>query len=310
MVNSRSIPSLYHLNRGVRMKIGLLTDSTCDLSQELIDRYKIEIVPLTLHFGEDVFQDMLELTGEIFFKKMKESIELPTTSQPSIGFFVKKYQHMSKNYDAIISIHLSGKLSGTCHSARMAAEQVSGVQIEVIDSLSASLGIGFLVMLAAKLIEAGRDINDIIKILKKSRDNISIYFTVNDLSYLERGGRISKTQAFFGSILNIYPLLSIPGDDGRILPYEKIRGKKRIAKKLSGLINTELSAANNAWVAFIHGLDEMNNYQYFKESVLNNISKTNGEYLNFSNWISPVLGCHTGPSVYGGVVIKGDFFEL
>ena len=204
------------------MKIGILTDSTCDLGPDLLERYGIEMVPLVINFSEEeVYRDKLDITNQEFFTKLVQAEKLPTTSQPAIGWFVDKYKEMAESYDAIISIHLAESLSGTCHSARMAANQVEDVRIEVIDSASASMGIGFQVLLARKLAEEGLEFEEIVERVKEMQKNLKIFFTVNDLSYLEKGGRIGKASAFLGSILNFYPILNISEKNGEILPIER-----------------------------------------------------------------------------------------
>lgn len=291
------------------MKIGLMADSTCDLSKVILERYNIKLVPLSIHFGETVYLDRVELGSEEFFAKLENSEELPTTSQPPIGIFVKKYEEMAAEYDAIISIHLSEKFSGTGKAARMAATQFDDLDIRVIDSRSVSLGTGYLVLLAARLISSGYGPDEIVEKIEKARDNIFIYFTVNDLSYLQKGGRIGKAQAFLGSILNVYPVLSLPGNSGEILPLEKARGKKKIIKRLVELAMEELEGVNNAWLGLIHGTN-LDVFNIFKEMLKNRLSeKESFEYRMDVKWISSVLGCHVGPSVYGIVIFKGDFLK-
>lgn len=290
------------------MKIGLLSDSTCDLNPDIIEKYNIGIVPLSIHFSEDeIYQDRFDIEGEDFFNKMIQSDILPTTSQPAIGLFIKKYQEMAKEYDVIISIHLSSKLSGTPEAAMMAANQLEEIDIRVIDSLSASYGIGFLVLLAARMIEKGYDIEEILKRLEEARKNTTIYFTVNDLTYLHKGGRIDKTQAFLGSVLNVYPIITL--DSGKMIPVEKVRGKRKIAKRISELTMKCLEGEEQAWFGFVHGTD-LNIYSYFRDLVEKQLKGYPLDYKIATNWISAVIGCHTGPSVYGLVILKGDFLKI
>lgn len=292
------------------MSIGLLVDSTCDLSSEIIAANNIEIIPLSIHFGEKIFLDREEISSEDFFAKLGDVEQLPTTSQPSIGSFVKKYEEMAKKYDKIISIHISGKLSGTVEAAQLAARQLNRLDINVIDSRSTSLGLGFLALYTADLIHKGLEYEEIINRVKEARNNISIYFTVNDLHYLEKGGRIGKAQAFLGSILNVYPILTLPGESGEILPFEKVRGKNKIKKRLIELALKEIDGENNALVGLIHGtnMKVFNSFQDLLNEKLDEIDAF--KYNLYKNWISPVLGCHVGPSVYGFVIIKGDFLKL
>lgn len=291
------------------MEIGLVTDSTCDLDYGVMKENEIEMVPLNIHFGEEVYKDIEEIKQDNFFKKMTEVEKLPTTSQPSVGAFKTKYDEMARRYDAVISIHLSSKLSGTCKSAIMAARQVDKTEIIVIDSLSASLGLGYLVLLAKKLIKEDKSPEEIELTLLEARKNISIYFIVNDLTYLEKGGRIGKAQAFLGSILNFYPILGLPGESGEVIPVEKTRGKKKITRKLVKLTEAELEDEKKSSLGLIHAT-ERKHFTSFRNQLAQVLDRLNIEVKISENWISSVLGCHVGPTVYGIVIFKGEILEL
>jgi DegV family protein with EDD domain len=291
------------------MNIGIITDSTCDLSQGVLEQHNIEYAPLSIHFGETVYLDRLELGSEEFFSRLEGSEVLPTTSQPSIGLFVEKYKEMARKYDAIISIHISEKLSGTVKSARMAAAQFDDLNIEVIDSRSTSLGLGFLVLLAAQLINSGFNLEEIVEKIRKARDNVKIFFSLDDLSFLQRGGRIGKAQAFLGSILNLCPLLILSGDKGEIMPLEKIRGKNKVNKRLLEIITEELRGEVDAWLGILHGTN-LANFENFKGMLRDKLADMNLKYRLETGWISSVLGSHTGPSAHGLVIFKGEFLTL
>lgn len=292
------------------MKIGLVTDSTCDLSPEYLEKLEIEMVPLTINFNEEeMYKDIIDISQENFLEKLVQADNLPTTSQPAIGWFVEKYQEMSEKYDYIISIHLSGKLSGTCKSAMMAAQQVENVQVEVIDSNSASFGIAYQVLYAKQMIEKGMEIGEIVDNVKKLQENIRIYFTVNDLNYLQKGGRIGKAQAFLGSVLNFYPILHIKGGEGEILPYEKLRGKNKIAKRMIELALEEADGEEQLSLGFVHA-SEMKHYNKFKNDLLEQLSNRGFDYVEKESFISSVIACHVGPSVYGIVLVKGEKLDL
>ena len=292
------------------MKIGIVTDSTCDLGSDLLEKHGIEMVPLIINFSEEeVYRDTLDITNQDFFARLVQVENLPTTSQPSIGWFVDKYKEMAERYDAIISIHLAESLSGTCQSARMAANQVEDIRIEVIDSASASMGIGFQVLLARQLIDEGREFEEIVKRIKEVQNNIKIFFTVNDLSYLEKGGRIGKASAFLGSILNFYPILNISEKNGEILPVEKIRGKKKIVKRMLELAKEEIGDLEELTLGFLHGSD-LEYFDLFRTDLMDYVEEKQISYSEKSNWISSVIGCHTGPTVYGVVLFKGVKLDL
>lgn len=286
--------------------IALVTDSTCDLPAEVLAEYKIEVVPLTVHFGEKIYQDKVDLKTDDFFFMMENSPKLPTTSQPSVGLFMEKYEKLADEYDQIISIHISAALSGTCESARLAASQIEKIDAAVINSKSTTTGLGFLVVMAAKLINKGLEFNEIIKILERAREKMTVFFTVNELSYLEKGGRIGKAQALIGSILNFNPILELSGLNGELVPIDKVRGYGKTNRRLTELVNDYIGEETKVNISFIYGR-ETDNYNQFKDFLQSSFSgRENFDYNIFSNKIGAVLGCHTGPLVYGAVVFKGE----
>ncbi|CCU79513.1 DegV family protein [Halanaerobium saccharolyticum subsp. saccharolyticum DSM 6643] len=286
--------------------IALVTDSTCDLPAEIIEKYSIEIVPLTVHFKDDTYYDKIDLENEEFFSMMESAEELPTTSQPSVGLFIDKYQDLADKYDEIISIHISSALSGTIESARLAAAQTEDIKIEIINSKSTTTGLGFLVLLAAKMIEEGKNIKEIKSTLEKEREKLTIYFTVSELTYLEKGGRIGKAQAFLGSIFNFNPILELSAATGEITPKEKIRGYKKTNQKMVELALEAAENSDNVNFAYIYGKNS-DNYQQLKElfeAELQNQPKY--DYHILENKIGTVLSSHTGPLVYGIVIYRGE----
>ncbi len=286
--------------------IALVTDSTCDLPAEMLDKYQIEIVPLTVHFEEDTYYDKVDLDSEEFYKMMESAAELPTTSQPSVGLFIDSYQKLAENYDQVISIHLSSALSGTCESARLAAAQVEDIEVEIIDSKSTSSGLGFMVLLAAKMIKEGRDIKEIKEAVLQEREKLTIYFTVNELSYLEKGGRIGKAQAFLGSIFNFNPILELSAASGEITPKEKIRGYKKTNQKMVDLALEAAAGSDNVNFAYIFGKNT-DNYMQLKDLFESKVEEQEGfQYQLLENKIGTVLSSHTGPLVYGIVIYRGE----
>jgi DegV family protein with EDD domain len=286
--------------------IALVTDSTCDLPAEMLDKYQIEIVPLTVHFEEDTYYDKVDLDSEEFYKMMESAAELPTTSQPSVGLFIDSYQKLAENYDQVISIHLSSALSGTCESARLAAAQVEDIEVEIIDSKSTSSGLGFMVLLAAKMIKEGRDIKEIKEAVLQEREKLTIYFTVNELSYLEKGGRIGKAQAFLGSIFNFNPILELSAASGEITPKEKIRGYKKTNQKMVDLALEATAGSDNVNFAYIFGKNT-DNYMQLKDLFESKVEEQEGfQYQLLENKIGTVLSSHTGPLVYGIVIYRGE----
>ncbi|KXS47613.1 EDD domain protein, DegV family [Halanaerobium congolense] len=289
------------------MSIGIITDSTCDLNQKLIEKYNIEVIPLSVHFGEKEFKDGVDINPKSFFKKLNKNKELPHTSRPAPALFMKKYKKMLEKYDHLLSIHISAALSGTFESAKLAAREIEDQKITVIDSASISLGLGMLVILAAKLIEKDKDLNDIIKTIKSAKRNLYLYFTVKDLTYMEKGGRIGKASSFLGSIFSINPVISISTETGKVKPIAKVRGPHRAQDKIIKIIKEKIDNEKNNWLGFAHG-DRKADLTETKNKLIEEVKKDKNLNLKiFNSRISATLGCHVGPTVYAVIVLSGDF---
>lgn len=288
------------------MKIGILTDSTCDLPEFVLKKYNIEYIPLTVRIGEDEYKDRTEITSNQFFSKIKNTEKMPATSQPSAGEFANKYKKLNKKYDHIISIHLSSYLSGTIQSAQLALKENPDYNVTIIDSRSASMGLGFLVILAAKLVKNNYGKNEIIKKLNKARQEIEIYLTVDNLSFLQKGGRINKAESFIGNLINLKPILKLDFDSTSVEPIDKVRGRKKTHKKILGFVKdyfSKNSRENDYWFGLLYG--EKDYAESFKNKFKQTIDKENFEYRYFENNVGPVIGSHTGPTVYGVILFKG-----
>jgi len=289
------------------MSIGILTDSTCDLNQEKIAKYGVEVIPLSVHFGEEEFQDGVDINPQSFFEKLDQNKELPHTSRPAPALFIKKYREMLQKYDQLLSIHVSASLSGTYESAELAAREFESEKITVIDSASISLGLGLLVVLAAKLIKKNKTIDEISKTIKKAKKNLYLYFTVKDLTYMEKGGRIGKASSFLGSIFSINPVISISTETGKVKPIAKVRGQQRARDKIIELVREKLRNDKNAWLGFAHG-SRQKDLEDTKIKLIKELKDEKNINLNiYDSRISATLGCHVGPTVYAVIILSGNF---
>ena len=202
------------------MKTRIIVDSTADLFTELKSR--VDVVPLTVHFGEEEYLDGVTIDHKTFYEKLIESDVLPTTSQATPDSFIKEFQKIKENGDSAVVITISSKLSGTYQSAVIAAEDFDNIYI--VDSGSAAIGSGILAERALKLADDGMNAREIAELLNGEKEKIVIIALFDTLEYLKKGGRISKTAAFAGSLLNIKPVLSVI--DGEITVLGKARGSK------------------------------------------------------------------------------------
>lgn len=204
------------------MSLKIVLDSTSDLVPELLGKF--EIVPLTVNFGEEEFIDGVTITREEFYAKLIESDVIPTTSQASPEAFERVFKKLVENGDEVLCITVASKLSGTYQSACIAAEEFPG-KVRVIDSKSVAIGSAILAEFALSLLEKGLSAEEIEKELIEKREDIIIVALIDTLEYLKKGGRLSKTAAFAGSLLNIKPVVSV--EDGEINVLGKARGSKQ-----------------------------------------------------------------------------------
>ncbi|MEK3671920.1 DegV family protein [Paenibacillus sp. FSL R10-2771] len=270
----------------------IVTDSTSDIPPALADQYGIEVVPLTLMFGEEAFRDNLDMTPEQFYERLPRSPQLPTTSQPSPVEYMNVYRSIQERYPGskVLSFHISSGLSGTYQSAVLAKSMLEeeGESVTVVDSLSASYGFGFMVVEAARLAGQGKAPEGILEQVESMRKSRKLYFLVDTLEYLQKGGRIGKASAILGTLLNIKPILSIDAE-GIIYAVEKVRGRKKAVARMIELFKADLPGVNKINVAVGHTaepasgeefLRELSGHFTLEEKVLTNIG--------------PVVGSHVG----------------
>lgn len=275
--------------------VALVTDSTAYLPPEYVERYRITVVPLYVRFGDQVLRDGVEITPEQFYARLPGSPVFPATSQPSAGDFVEAYRRcVEAGASAIVSIHISSKLSGTVASALLAQDQVPEVPIHVVDSLSTSMGQGYQVLEAAWALEAGRTVEETIRRVEEVRDRLRILFVVDTLEFLHRGGRIGGAQAFLGSVLSIKPLLALK--EGRIEAVERVRLKRRALQRAIELLVAE-AAGRPVNAAVIHAAAP----EEAQEVTASLRAQLDCRQLIVSE-LSPVIGTHTGPGTVGIVI--------
>lgn len=278
-------------------KVKIVTDNTTDLPEKIIREYGIEVVPLSVHFGHDTYLPGVDLTGKEFYELFKKSEELPKTSQVSMGKFLKIYQELAGEVNQIISIHLSARLSGTFHSATNAADHVERVKVYPVDSESVSMGMGFQIMAAVKVLDNGGSVEEALQAIERVKENLEIYFYVETLEYLEKGGRIGKAKSLLGSLLNIKPILQLK--EGEIQPFEKVRGFKKGFKRLYDLVREYLGDSDPGQIqlAIMH-IENQENAIKLKEKILKDL----GIDEIYVRELGPIVGTHIGPGVLGIVL--------
>lgn len=276
--------------------VRIVTDSTADLPQELAEQYGIIIVPLKVMFENEVYRDGMDIDAADFYKRMREKHNtLPTTSQPSPGEFVAVYESLTLKGNSVISIHISSALSGTFHSAQLAKTMVDSKDIFVIDSRSVSMGLGLIVLAAAKAAKEGQNRKQILTLINDLIKKVNIFFVVDNLDYLEKGGRIGKAGALLGSLLNIKPILTIK--DGQVAPLEKVRGKARALERMVDLAVDGYPQGSQLMCSVVHA-DDYISLMKLQDKVVKTL---NCSEIIISE-LGPVVGTHAGPGTIGLVV--------
>ncbi|MBE5101174.1 DegV family protein [Priestia aryabhattai] len=272
-------------------KIKVVTDSTIDLTLEEAEKYGIEMIPLCINIDNETYLDRVELTPIDFIEKMKNSKELPKSSQPAIGSFVEVYKRLvSEGYD-VISIHMTGGMSGTVRAAESAAQMVEG-NITVVDSMYITKALSFQVLEAVKMIEDGHTVEEIITRLEEVRQNTNLFVVVDTLENLVKGGRIGRGKGLIGSLLNIKPIASLA--DGVYTPVAKVRSHSQIVKFLTKQFEEHTEGKSIKGVGLVHA-DGFGLASKLKESIV----KARG-YTQFSiEDTTPIISTHTGIGAIG-----------
>ena len=276
--------------------IRIVTDSSCDLPDEIIERHRITVVPLTIRFGDEGFVDREELSVDDFWARLGAAKDLPETAAPSVGRFQDAYRELSvAGADGIVAVMISSGISATHQSASLASDQLrSGIPVRVIDSglVSAALGLG--VLAAARAAEAGGTIDDVETVARAAVASSNLFAALDTLEYLKRGGRIGSTAAFFGNLVAVKPLITFA--EGVVSAGGRVRTRR---KAIQAVLDHLDSLESVAEVGVVHsdprGLDEF-------ISAL----RERGHKDPLVARLGPVVGSHAGPGVIGVVYRLGQ----
>ncbi|MBS2970684.1 DegV family protein [Metabacillus sp. KIGAM252] len=274
------------------MKTAILTDSTAYIPKELLNELDIHLIPLSVIFGSETYQEELELSAEAFYAEVKSRNQLPTTSQPPVGKFLDLFEEFSKQYDAVICIHLSSGISGTYNGSITAGNMTDSIKVFSFDSEISCMVQGFYVIEAAEMARDGKDPEEIMKRLEEMKKSVRAYFMVDDLSNLQRGGRLNGAQALIGSLLQVKPLLHFV--DKVIVPYEKIRTRKRAVNRIYELFEEDAKLGLPMRAAVIHAnrLDEA-------QAMKAELEEKYPHVTFYLSYFGAVIGTHLGEGALG-----------
>ncbi|BAD40434.1 DegV family protein [Symbiobacterium thermophilum] len=282
------------------MGIRIVTDSTADLPKELCRELGIEVIPLTVRFGEEAYLDGVTLDSDGFWAKLKESPHHPSTAQPAPGDFLEVYRRIHEAGDEIVSIHISSKMSGTVNSAEIAAQMLPEARISIVDTRSVSLGLGLVVIGAARMAREGKSREEIVAWAHKTCDRMNILFTIDTLEFLQRNGRIGKATALLGGLLGIKLILQVD-KEGVVAPADKVRGRSRVFARAREIMHERVPPGRRIRMAVVHA-QAPEQAQAWGEEVKRDYQVE--EYL--VGQLGAVVACHAGPGALGVIFHEVD----
>lgn len=273
--------------------VAIVTDSTAYLPKEVRHKLDIYMVPLNVVFGDESYQEEVDISQDDFYEKMKTVEKLPTTSQPAIGQFVELFTKLKEDgYKEVITIHLSSKISGTYQSAVSAGEMVDGIDVYGFDSEISCSPQGYFVKEAAAMAQTGAHAKEILSRLDEIKISQKAYFMVDDLNHLHRGGRLNGAQLIVGNFLKIKPILHF--EEGSIVPFEKVRTEKKALARILSLLEADVQQGGQFIATVIHG----NQLSGAKQLAATIRERFNNVEVDIS-YFGPVIGTHLGAGSLG-----------
>lgn len=279
-------------------QVALVTDSTAYIPQELVDQYGLYIAPQELIWGDQTYQDGVDIQPDEFYKRLKTATVMPTTSQVTIPNFKKIFEKILEQDQAVLAILISAKLSGTIDSALQARNYFPGAPIEIVDSYTTAMAMGFQVLTVARAAQQGASLADCKKLAEEARQHTGVVFAVDTLEFLHRGGRIGGGSRFLGTALNIKPILEVVG--GRVEAVERVRTRKKSLARLIEIIVERTNGKSPVRLATLHANAEEEARFLLEES-----SRIIKPVETIFSTVSPVIGTHAGPGTVGIAYMAG-----
>lgn len=279
-------------------RIAVVTDSLAWLPEALARRHGITVVPLHVTFGDEQFTEGVDLTNEAFFRRLREARVLPKTSQPAAGEFLDAYRTVAERADAIVSVHASGKLSGTVRSAETAAgllrQERQDYRIEVVDTGTIATCEGVAAIQGAVGAAGGASFEEVLALVRGIPPKTHILFVLETLEYLQKGGRIGRARALLGSILQIKPILTV--QDGEVTPKDRARTRARAIERCLSLMEADIGGRPLAHVGVLHA-EAPEAAAELKAQVQARFTLPEAGFMEVE--IGPVIGTYVGPGAFG-----------
>lgn len=280
-------------------KIALITDSASDISVELLEKNKIKLLPFKVIYTDKEYEDRIDITPQMMYDRLKT--EIPKTSLPSIERMANVFKEIiSEGYTHAIVITISAAFSGTYNAVRLICEDFPELETFVFDSRTLTMAEGAMVLEAAKLIEERKSFKEITEMLPTYREKIDLFFSIDTLEYLQKGGRIGRVAGTVGEFLNIKPIITV-AEDGTYRTAAKVRGSKQVVSKMTEIFKSYLEKGKyKAWILDGNGLDKV---ESLYESIKN---LPNVVECTIAGTIGPALGVNTGPGLVGLAIERID----
>ncbi len=280
-------------------KVALVADSTTYLPEEYVKKYDVRVAPCMVIWGEEELRDGIDIQPDAFYERLSNTDVMPTTTQPTPADFESIYRELLDAGKDILVVTISHKLSGTYSSAEQAKTVFPNAKITIIDSLTASLATGWAIIMAARAAENGASLEECAAVAQKSLDQSNLFFLVDTLEFLHRGGRIGGASRFLGTALNFKPILEVV--DGRIEPLERVRTKKKAMDRLMDIVAERANGHKPVRIGVLHA----NNLEGAKDLIAN-LETRLSPVEAISSGVSPAIGTHVGPGTLGIAIMMGE----
>jgi DegV family protein with EDD domain len=273
-------------------EVAIITDTTANIPQELVDRYDIGVAPQVLNWEGETLLDEVDISAAEFYARLQKAQEMPTTAQATVAAFKELFEPRVARGVPVVAILISTELSGTVQSAIQARAMMQEGEIEIIDSRTVAMALGFQVLAAARAAEAGESFAEVVQVAKAARECTGVMFVVDTLEFLHRGGRIGGASRLLGTALSLKPLLEVRA--GRVEPVEKIRTKARAHARLIDMIEERVDGRSKIRIASMHAAAEQD-----AQELLERAKERLNPEQSVLTVVGPVLGTHAGPGTVG-----------
>jgi DegV family protein with EDD domain len=272
--------------------IAVVTDSTAYIPMDLVEKYQIRVAPQISIWGEESYLDGVDMFPTEFYERLKASKEIPTTSQATVASFHKIFEPLVAEGKQIVAVLISEKLSGTLQSAQQAKAMFPEATIALVDSQSTAMELGFQALAAARAVEAGKSFQEVVDLAERAKQHTGVFFVVDTLEYLHRGGRIGGAARLFGTAINLKPILHV--QDGRVESFERVRTKTKAFARMLDIVQERVEGKPNIRLATLHAAAEAD-----ARGLLEEASRRLNPIESLVSEVSPVVGTHVGPGTVG-----------